>query len=103
PLVCLDVQSPGCMCWAAILSAIVGSVLTHYVGRRLIGINFQHERFEADFRFSLVRRRENAEGVALYHGEGSEQAQLRQRFGNIQMNWGQLMQYTRRLTFVNAG
>jgi len=99
----LDVTIPGYMVWAAILYAVVGSILTHYVGRRLIGVNFRQERFEADFRFSLVRLRENAEGVALYHGERSEQDHLRRRFGSIQANWGELMRYTRRLTFFTAG
>jgi len=98
-----EITIEGYMVWAAILYAIVGSILTHYVGRRLIGINFRQERFEADFRFSLVRLRENAEGVALYHGEASEQAHLRRRFDWIQANWGQLMRYTRRLTFFNVG
>jgi putative ATP-binding cassette transporter len=99
----MDVTIPGYMVWVAILYAIIGSVLTHYVGRRLITINFQQERFEADFRFSLVRLRENAEGVALYHGEESERSHLRHRFGNIQMNWDLLMRYTRRLTVLNVG
>jgi putative ATP-binding cassette transporter len=99
----LEITIPGYMVWVAIIYAIVGSVLTHYVGRRLIGINFQQERFEADFRFSLVRLRENAEGVALYHGERSEQARLRQRFGAIQANWWQLMRYTKHLTFFTVG
>jgi len=87
----------------ALVYAIVGTFLTHYVGRRLIGINFQQERFEADFRFSLVRLRENAEGVALYRGERSEEAHLRQRFGAIQTNWWELMRYTKRLTFFTVG
>ena len=66
---------------------MVGSVLTHLVGRPLIGLNFQQQRFEADFRFGLVRLRENAEGVALYHGEGAEQADLLGRFERIRANW----------------
>ncbi|MDP8923385.1 MAG: ABC transporter ATP-binding protein/permease [Chloroflexota bacterium] len=99
----LDIVIPGYMVWAAVLYAIVGSVLTHFIGRRLIGINFLQERYEADFRFSLVRLRENAEGVALYHGERPERAHLMGRFGNIQTNWWQLMQYTKRLTFFTAG
>jgi len=94
---------PGFMVWAAILYAIVGTVLTHFVGRRLIGINFQQERYEADFRFSLVRLRENAEGVALYRGERSEEYHLRERFGAIQANWHELMRYTKRLTFFTVG
>jgi putative ATP-binding cassette transporter len=73
------------------------------VGRRLIGLNFQQQRFEADFRFSLVRLRENAEGVALYHGEASEQGLLRGRFGAIMANWWELMRFTKHLTFFNVG
>jgi putative ATP-binding cassette transporter len=98
-----EINIQGYMVWAAVLYAIVGSILTHYVGRRLIGINFQQERFEADFRFNLVRLRENAEGVALYRGERSEQGRLMQRFGAIQANWWELMRYTKRLTFFTAG
>jgi putative ATP-binding cassette transporter len=98
-----EVSIPGFMVWMALVYAIVGTILTHYVGRRLIGINFRQERFEADFRFSLVRLRENAEGVALYRGERSENAHLRQRFGAIQTNWWELMRYTKRLTFFTVG
>ena len=98
-----EITIPGFMVWMALLYAIVGTVLTHYVGRRLIGINFMQERYEADFRFSLVRLRENAEGVALYRGERAEEAHLRQRFGAIQTNWWDLMRYTKRLTFFTVG
>jgi len=38
----------------------------------LIGLQFNQQRYEADYRFSLVRLRENAEGVALYRGENEE-------------------------------
>jgi putative ATP-binding cassette transporter len=103
PLGETEITIPGFMVWTVLLYAIVGSVLTHYVGRRLIDINFQQERFEADFRFSLVRLRENAEGVALYRGERSEEAHLRERFGAIQANWWELMRYTKRLTFFTVG
>jgi vitamin B12/bleomycin/antimicrobial peptide transport system ATP-binding/permease protein len=99
----MEITIPGYMVWGAILYAIVGSILTHYIGRHLIGINFRQERFEADFRFSLVRLRENAEGVALYRGERSEQGHLRRRFDAIQANWGELMRYTKRLTGFTAG
>jgi putative ATP-binding cassette transporter len=98
-----EISIPGYMVWAAVLYALVGSVLTHVIGRRLIGINFQQERLEADFRYSLVRLRENAEGVALYRGEGPERSHLSGRFDRIQVNWWQLMRYTKRLTFFTAG
>jgi vitamin B12/bleomycin/antimicrobial peptide transport system ATP-binding/permease protein len=97
-----EITIPGFMVWMALVYAVVGTILTHYVGKRLIGINFMQERFEADFRFSLVRLRENAEGVALYRGERSEEAHLRQRFGAIQTNWWELMRYTKRLTTFTA-
>jgi putative ATP-binding cassette transporter len=88
---------PGYLLWAALIYAVIGSVLTHYVGRRLIGLNFQQERLEADFRYSLVRLRENAEGVALYRGEAPEKGHLLDRVERIRGNWWQLMRYTKRL------
>jgi putative ATP-binding cassette transporter len=94
---------PGYMVWVAIAYALVGSVLTHFVGRRLIGINVRQERVEADFRFSLVRLREQAEGVALSHGEDVERAALLDRFEAIKANWWALMRYTKRLTAFSVG
>ncbi|MGE3912436.1 MAG: ABC transporter ATP-binding protein/permease [Chloroflexota bacterium] len=99
----MEITIPGYMVWLAVVYAVIGTILTHYVGRRLVGISFQQERREADFRFSLVRLRENAEGVALYRGERAEEDHLRQRFGAIQANWWELMRYTKRLTFFTTG
>ncbi|MFN8525849.1 MAG: ABC transporter ATP-binding protein/permease [Chloroflexota bacterium] len=94
---------PGYMVWVAIVYAIVGSVLTHYVGRPLIPLSFQQERLEADFRFNLVRVRENAEGVALYKGEEPERAGLIHRMDAVRLNWYELMRYTKRLTSFTVG
>jgi putative ATP-binding cassette transporter len=99
----LSVTVPGYMVWVALLYALVGSVLTHLVGRALIGLNFQQQRLEADFRFGMARLRENAEGVALYRGEAAEQRDLVDRFERIRANWWQLMRYTKYLTFLTAG
>jgi len=60
---------PGYLVWVALVYAIAGTFLTHFIGRRLIGLDFNQQRVEADFRFSLVRLRENSEGIALYRGE----------------------------------
>jgi len=98
-----EVVIPGYMVWFAVGYAVIGSLIAHFVGRPLIGLNFQQENYEADFRFTLVRLRENSEPVALYRGERTEQAGLRARFDRIRANWNQLMRYTRRLTFVNSG
>jgi len=94
---------PGYMVWVAVLYAAGGSVATHLVGRRLIGINFDLQRADADFRFRMIRIRENAESVALYGGEPDEQEQLRTSFGFIWRTWWRLMKAQRRLTFFTAG
>ena len=98
-----EISIPGYMVWVAIAYALVGSVLTHFVGRPLIPLNFEQQRREADFRFGLVRLRENAEGVALYGGERSEQTGLLDRFEAIRANWWELMRYTKRLTSFTVG
>jgi putative ATP-binding cassette transporter len=93
---------PGYMVWAALLYAITGTWLAHTIGRPLVGLNFDQQRFEADFRYSLVRLRENAEGVALYHGEADERRHLLARFGMVWQNWWGLMKYRKRLMGFTA-
>ena len=66
------VQIPGYMLWAAIVYAIAGSLLTNKVGHPLVSINYQLQRVEADFRFGLIRLRENAEQIAFYDGMRAE-------------------------------
>src|SRR4030095_11623566 len=93
---------PGFMVWVPALYAIIGSVLTHVVGRPLIGLNFQQQRVEADLRFGLIRLRENAEAVALYRGEGTERQDMESRVELIRGNWWQLMRYSKNLTFLTT-
>ena len=93
---------PGYLVWAALAYAIVGTVLTHVIGRKLIGLGYNKQRVEADFRFSLVRLRENSEGVALYHGEQEELGGLRQRFAAVIGNWWQLMRKRKQLNWFTS-
>ncbi|MEO8004812.1 MAG: ABC transporter ATP-binding protein/permease [Betaproteobacteria bacterium] len=97
------ISIPGYMVWAALIYSIVGTWLTHKIGKKLIGLNFDQQRFEADFRFSLVRFRENAEGVALYGGEHDELRNFRGRFGNVVTNWWRIMNRTKILNFFKIG
>jgi putative ATP-binding cassette transporter len=90
---------PGYMVWVALLYAIAGTWVTHLVGRPLALLRFLQQRFEADFRFSLVRFRENVEGVALYGGEREEQGGMQKRFAAVIKNWRDLMN---RLKLLNA-
>jgi putative ATP-binding cassette transporter len=96
------VSIPGYLVWVALIYATAGSVLTHLIGRPLIGLDFNQQRFEADFRFSLVRLRENTEGVALYRGEPEEAAGLRQRFAAVIGNWWALMLRQKKLTWFTS-
>jgi len=91
PLEIFGLSIPGYLVWVALIYAIGGTFLTHFIGRKLIGLDFNQQRVEADFRFSLVRLRENSEGVALYRGETEELGGLRQRFAAVIGNWWQIM------------
>ena len=94
---------PGYLVWAALLYAILGTVLTHLVGWPLVGLSFQQQHYEADFRFNLVRVRENSEQIALLRGEPAEDARLRNSFTRVAANWLLIMSRTKRLTFLTAG
>ena len=94
---------PGYMVWAALVYAVVGTWLTHTIGKKLIGLNYNQQRFEADFRYGLVRFRENTEGVALYSGEKDESRSFRARFGSVVDNWWQIMRRQKILNTFTIG
>jgi vitamin B12/bleomycin/antimicrobial peptide transport system ATP-binding/permease protein len=94
---------PGYMVWVALIYAVVGTWLTHLVGRPLASLRFRQQRVEADFRYSLVRVRENMDGIALYSGEAEEKALLGHRFGSVIGNWWAIMQRTKMLNALTAG
>ena len=89
----------GYLVWAALIYSIFGTVLTHWVGWPLILLNFQQQRFEADFRFNLVRSRENSEQIAALHGEPAEREHHLNRFSNVVANWIAIMKRQKRVTF----
>ena len=102
PLEVAGVNIPGYMVWVALIYAIGGTLVTHLIGRPLIGMNFSRQRVEADFRFSLVRLRENSEGVALYHGEQGEHANFSRRFAAVIANWWAIMQKQKQLSWFTS-
>jgi putative ATP-binding cassette transporter len=93
---------PGYLVWAALTYAVIGTTLTHLIGRPLIPLNFQQQRYEADFRFNLVRTRENSEQIAALHGDAAERERHIGRFGQIVANWLAIMRRTKKLTFFTA-
>jgi vitamin B12/bleomycin/antimicrobial peptide transport system ATP-binding/permease protein len=93
----------GYMLWVALAYAVIGTWLTHKVGKPLIGLNFTQQRFEADFRYNLVRFRENTEGVALYRGEAGELNGFRERFRHVADNWWSIMKRIKLLNTFRYG
>jgi len=93
---------PGLMMWVAIAYAAVAIWITHRVGRPLVGIQFNRNRYEADFRFSLARFRENVEAVALAYGERGERRNAIERFHMVVGNWWKLIRAQRNLSFATT-
>ena len=89
---------PGALVWVALFFSVGSTVLTYAVGRQLIPLRFFQQRYEADFRFGLVRARENTEGIALNGGEAEEESGLLERFGAIRRNFIGLL---RRVLILN--
>ena len=97
-----DFEIPGYLVWGALIYAVLGTVLTHLIGWPLVGIDFRQQQYEADFRFALVRVRENSEQIALLHGDEAERERLLVRFGRVVENWLAIMSRTKKLTAFTA-
>lgn len=93
----------GYMLWASLLYSVIGTYITHTVGRKLVKINFIQQKYEADFRFSMIRLRESAESVAFYRGEAQEGSVFKQRFKMLLDNFWKLVNKQKQLVFLNSG
>lgn len=103
PLGSYSFEIYGYMFWFSLLYSAIGTVLVHFVGRKLIGLNFDQQKYEADFRFNMMRVRENSESVAFYGGELPETAGFKERFAKVISNYWQLMKQTKILNFYVNG
>ncbi len=92
----------GYMVWAAVLYCLVGSVLSHLIGKKQIALNFFQERYEADFRHRMVRVREFSESIALDKGEAAEKAQLGNRFADVLANYLTLIRAQKNLVWFTS-
>jgi len=93
---------PGYMVFAALIYAVIGTLVTRWIGNPLVRLTFDQQRYEADFRFSLVRLRENAESVAFYGGEERERAIFHGRFAHVVANWWDLIRRRKRLAWFTT-
>ena len=94
---------PGFMVWMALLYALSGSLLGHWIGRSMASLNFQQQRLEADFRHHLMRVREYSEAIALDRGAGVERASLQTRFAQVIDNFMRLLRVQKRYTWFSSG
>jgi putative ATP-binding cassette transporter len=94
---------PGYMVIAAVIYAVGGTWLTQRIGNPLVNLLFNQQRYEADFRFSLVRLREHAESVAFYGGESREFDVFQNRFTHCVLNWWNVIRRRKKLTWFTSG
>ncbi len=94
---------PGFMVWMAVLYCLAGSVITHYIGRPQIALNFRQQRLEADYRHHLIRVREYSESIAFDKGEAVERQQLGGRFSDVLGNYLTLIRAQKRLIWFTNG
>ena len=103
PIGTTQIQVHGYMVWMCLVYAIGGTYLTVKIGKPLVALNFDQQRFEADFRFGLIRYRENGESIAFYGGEKAENQHVAGRFATVVKNYFSLMKYQKRLSwFINT-
>ena len=103
PLFGVDLAVPGYLIWTALAYAGIGTLFAHWIGWRLIPLNFNQQRYESDFRFAIVRAADHSEPIALMHGEPVERMQLDRRFMNLVRNWRALVGRQVRLEAFIAG
>jgi len=102
PVTIAGVEIKGFLVWVAILYALPATWIAHLIGKPLIGINFELQKQEANFRYSLVRLRENAEAVALYRGEQEERSNFRARYRSVIAIWWTKMVKTKQLNWFQS-
>lgn len=96
------VAVPGFLFWAALIYAAIGTFITHVIGRSLVSLLFNQQRYEADFRFSLARLREYSEQVALLGGEQAEQRSTMGKFRAIFANYLRIVDLRKKLMAFTA-
>ena len=99
----INIHVEGYLVWVALAYSILGTWITHLVGRKLVGLNFVQQRYEADFRFSMMRMRENSESVAFYGGETQESGVFKQRFSLLLDNFWHIIKKQKQLVWINSG
>jgi vitamin B12/bleomycin/antimicrobial peptide transport system ATP-binding/permease protein len=93
----------GYMVWFSLVYSVIGTYLAHRVGRQLIALDYDQQRYEADFRFNMVRVRENSESIAFYGGEKPEIEGFKEKFTRVVKNYRRIMRRSKLLNFYSNG
>ena len=99
----LQVNIPGYMLWVSIIYALCASIVIERRGKKMVAVEYEQQVRESDFRFQMMRIRENSAQIAISNGEKSEQRMLKRLFAKIERNWDSYKQYTRRITIIEKG
>lgn len=99
----LTIDIPGYMLWVSIIYAVLASVMVEKWGRKMVSVEYEQQSRESDFRFSMMRIRENSSQIAISRGGTAERKILKCLFGRIEVNWADFKQYTKRVTIVEKG
>lgn len=97
PLGSMHIKIPGYLCWSALVYAVIGTWLTAWLGKKLSGLDYQQQHFNADFRFGLMRCRESGEQIASLGGEAAEENKFRVLFNRIFSNQKSIISLSARL------
>lgn len=93
---------PGYMVWLAFLYTGLQLALTHWVGKRMVGLNNEKQTVEADYRYSAMQLRENAEQIAFYGGGERERGRLLDRFHRVRHNTLAIVKRTAKVMFAQS-
>lgn len=99
----LHINIPGYMLWVSIIYALVSSIVLEKWGKKIVEVEYEQQLRESDFRFQLMRIRENSAEIAISKGSDSEKQILENRFRKIEINWEAFKRYTRRITGFEKG
>ena len=99
----VNLSFPGYLFWIAFVYAGTATLIAHLIGKPLIALNFNQQRFESDYRFAITRAWDHSEPIALMRGEKIEREALGTRFGNLVRNWTRLIHRQSGLTFFTSG
>lgn len=99
----IQINIPGYMLWVSIAYALIASIFMEKRGREMVSVEYEQQQKESDFRFMMMRIRENSSEIAISHGEESEKSMLKNYFSRIESNWDFIKRYTRRITVIEKG